>query len=86
MQFLQAALFVASLLSGVEAAKKTFNFTLTEGFAAPDGFIRKYTLINGITPGPVIEVNQGDDVEIFVTNTVVENATVHFHGMQRSPI
>lgn len=84
MQFLQTAFFVASLLSGAEAALRTFRFTLTEGFAAPDGFIRKYTLINGTTPGPVIDVNQGDEVEVFVTNTVVENATVHFHGMQRT--
>jgi FtsP/CotA-like multicopper oxidase with cupredoxin domain len=82
MQFLKAALALAPLLSLAEAATKTFRFSLSEGNAAPDGFSRKYTLINGASPGPVITVNQGDDVEVIVTNTVAENATVHFHGIE----
>lgn len=80
MHFLKAAIALAPLLSQAEAALKTFRFSLSEGNAAPDGFSRKYTLINGASPGPVINVNQGDDVEVIVTNTVAENATVHFHG------
>lgn len=81
MHFLKAALLVAPLLSGAEAALKTFRFSLSEGNISPDGYSRKYTLINGASPGPLIEVNQGDDVQVIVTNTVAENATVHFHGM-----
>lgn len=80
MQLIKAAITLASLASMAEAAKRTFEFSLSEGNAAPDGFSRKYTLINGASPGPHIEVNQGDEVEILVTNTVAENATVHFHG------
>lgn len=82
MHLFKTALAAAAVVSQAQAALKTFRFSLSEGNVAPDGFSRKYTLINGATPGPVIEVNQGDDVEVIVTNTVAENATVHFHGIQ----
>jgi FtsP/CotA-like multicopper oxidase with cupredoxin domain len=82
MHFLKAAAMLAPLLSVAEAARRTFRFSLSEGNYAPDGYSRKYTLINGASPGPVIEVNQGDDVEVIVTNTVAENATIHFHGIE----
>lgn len=81
MQFLKVVLFGASLFAGVEAALQTFNFSLSEGFAAPDGYIRRYSLINGQSPGPTIVLDQGDQVEVIVTNTAAENATIHFHGM-----
>lgn len=81
MHYLKAAFLLAPLVSMAEAATRTFRFTLSEGNLAPDGFSRKYTLINGSSPGPIIEVNQGDNVEVIVTNTVAENATIHFHGM-----
>jgi manganese oxidase len=36
---------------------------------------------NGQTPGPTIEVVEGDKVRIFVTNKLPEHTTVHWHGM-----
>jgi len=36
---------------------------------------------NGSTPGPVIEVVQGDRVRIYVTNKLPEPTTVHWHGI-----
>src|SRR4029079_1042008 len=36
---------------------------------------------NGQTPGPTIEVVEGDKVRIFVTNKLRERATIHWHGM-----
>jgi FtsP/CotA-like multicopper oxidase with cupredoxin domain len=36
---------------------------------------------NGRTPGPVIEVVQGDRVRIYVTNKLPEPTTVHWHGV-----
>lgn len=36
---------------------------------------------NGTTPGPTIEVVEGDRVRIFVTNRLREHTTVHWHGM-----
>lgn len=36
---------------------------------------------NGQTPGPTIEVVEGDQVRIFVTNHLPEPTTVHWHGI-----
>ncbi len=37
---------------------------------------------NGSTPGPTIEVTQGDRVRIIVTNELPEETTVHWHGFE----
>jgi manganese oxidase len=39
---------------------------------------------NGQSPGPTIEVVEGDRVRLFVTNKLPEHTTVHWHG-QRLP-
>jgi manganese oxidase len=39
---------------------------------------------NGQSPGPTIEVVEGDRVRIFVTNRLVEDTSIHWHG-QRLP-
>ncbi len=39
---------------------------------------------NGQSPGPTIEVVEGDRVRIFVTNQLPEHTTIHWHG-QRLP-
>ena len=39
---------------------------------------------NGQSPGPTIEVVEGDKVRIFVTNRLPENTSIHWHG-QRLP-
>lgn len=36
---------------------------------------------NGTTPGPTIEVVEGDTVRIYVTNKLNEPTTVHWHGI-----
>jgi FtsP/CotA-like multicopper oxidase with cupredoxin domain len=36
---------------------------------------------NGQSPGPTIEVVEGDKVRIFVTNKLPEHTTVHWHGV-----
>jgi FtsP/CotA-like multicopper oxidase with cupredoxin domain len=36
---------------------------------------------NGTTPGPTIEVVEGDRVRIFVTNRLAEHTTIHWHGI-----
>jgi len=39
---------------------------------------------NGQSPGPTIEVVEGDKVRVFVTNKLPEHTTIHWHG-QRVP-
>lgn len=36
---------------------------------------------NGSTPGPTIEVTEGDRVRLYVTNKLPEPTTVHWHGV-----
>ncbi|EJT69552.1 laccase-1 [Gaeumannomyces tritici R3-111a-1] len=37
--------------------------------------------VDGQFPGPLIEANQGDNVEVVVTNGMPMNTTIHFHGI-----
>jgi FtsP/CotA-like multicopper oxidase with cupredoxin domain len=36
---------------------------------------------NGLTPGPTIEVNEGDRCRFYVTNDLPEPTTIHWHGV-----
>ena len=49
-----------------------------------EGFKAHLWGYNGQSPGPTIEVVEGDRVRIFVTNKLPEHTTVHWHG-QRLP-
>lgn len=54
---------------------------LTRQDFAPDGFNRKGILINGQFPGPLIEANWGDTLNIRVTNNLGDEGTsLHWHG------
>jgi manganese oxidase len=48
------------------------------------GFTARLWGYNGQSPGPTIEVVEGDRVRLFVTNRLPEPTTVHWHG-QRLP-
>ncbi len=50
---------------------------------APGFFVNLWGY-NGQSPGPTIEVVEGDRVRLFVTNRLPEHTTVHWHG-QRLP-
>lgn len=45
------------------------------------GVIKQALAFNGLIPGPVIRVNQGDKVRIVVQNDMPEGTAVHWHGM-----
>lgn len=46
-----------------------------------DGMTVKCWGYNGQTPGPTIEVTQGDRVRLFVTNRLAEHTSIHWHGL-----
>ncbi len=60
---------------------RQFDLTLTWEEHAPDGFSREMILVNGQFPGPLLEINQGDEVWVTVHNKLPFNSTMHFHGM-----
>jgi ZIP family zinc transporter len=66
---------------------KTFHFVER---AAPwtlkPGLTVMANTYNGVVPGPVIEVNQGDTVVIDYTNTLPVSDTIHLHGIHEIPV
>ncbi len=40
---------------------------------------------NGLLPGPVLEVNAGDDVKIQLHNRLNQPTNLHYHGLHVSP-
>ncbi|CAG8770841.1 12671_t:CDS:2, partial [Gigaspora rosea] len=62
---------------------KVFNFTISKGSYAPDGFNRNVHLINGKFLGPTIECDKGDTIVINVINELDEDTTIHSHGISQ---
>lgn len=61
-----------------------YDFTISRGIGSPDGVPTQMILINGQFPGPLIEANWGDYVEVTVHNNITgpeEGTTLHWHGM-----
>ncbi|KAJ5350264.1 hypothetical protein N7541_007991 [Penicillium brevicompactum] len=65
----------------VQATLRTYHFTLHSAQRSPDGFPREVYLINGQQPGPMIDVEEGDDLEVFVQNELPVETTIHWHGL-----
>ena len=59
---------------------RTFNWTLSEVNAAPGALIKPMIVINGMSPGPVLEANLGDRLIINVFNNMTNETTIHWHG------
>ncbi|KAF2841786.1 multicopper oxidase [Patellaria atrata CBS 101060] len=62
-----------------------YNLEVSERVLAPDGVERKMMVFNGQYPGPLIEANWGDTVQITVTNNLKNhNGTgIHWHGLRQ---
>lgn len=58
-----------------------YDWKVTNETAAPDGFKRNVLVINSQFPGPLIEANDGDTLNIRVTNKLSSALTIHWHGI-----
>ena len=47
-----------------------YSFTISRGILAPDGYEKEVTLVNGRYPGPMIEANWGDTIQVTVTKNI----------------
>ncbi|KAJ2892109.1 hypothetical protein MKZ38_010225 [Zalerion maritima] len=62
---------------------RKFSLTVTEEEAWPHGRKKPVILVNGTFPGPILEANQGDKLEITIQNDLPsERTSFHFHGMR----
>ncbi|KAH9822876.1 multicopper type 1 protein [Teratosphaeria destructans] len=61
-----------------------YDWTITNGTAAPDGFERPVFLVNSQYPGPTLFADWGDTVSVTVHNQLQDNGTtVHWHGVRQ---
>ena len=72
--------FVVSNLPKV----REYIFNITMGRAAPDGHEKLMILINGQSPGPLVEANTGDVIRVVVNNQMPEaSTTIHWHSIDQ---
>ncbi|CAD6446843.1 16abb2c0-1552-4ace-bf14-beaeb00daa69 [Sclerotinia trifoliorum] len=63
---------------------RSYDFTVQRGKASPDGYERDVILVNGVFPGPLIEANWGDTIQVTVHNQITgpeEGTALHWHGL-----
>ncbi|MBV8222648.1 MAG: multicopper oxidase domain-containing protein, partial [Candidatus Eremiobacteraeota bacterium] len=63
---------------------RTRTFTLVLGSAMVEplpGHSVQTRGVNGFSPGPVLHMTEGDDVEITVVNRLAQPSTIHWHGV-----
>ena len=62
---------------------RRFDWTLTRAKLSPDGYQKNGILVNGQFPGPAIEANWGDTIQVTLHNKITgpeEGTTLHWHG------
>ncbi|KAM0252819.1 hypothetical protein ACHAQJ_007558 [Trichoderma viride] len=62
---------------------RSYDFTVSRGIIAPDGYERSVILVNGAFPGPLIEANWGDTIQVTLHNNITspdEGTALHWHG------
>ena len=58
-----------------------YNFSVSRDYKTPDGYNKSVILVNDQFPGPLIEANWGDTIEVTLTNNIdTEALTLHWHG------
>ncbi|KAL2210051.1 laccase [Sarocladium strictum] len=61
-----------------------YDFTISRGVIAPDGYQRDVLLVNDQFPGPLIEANWGDTIQVTLRNNITEpeeGTALHWHGI-----
>ncbi len=63
---------------------RSYDFTISRGKKAPDGYEKSVLLVNNQFPGPMIEANWGDTIQVTVHNEITgppEGTAMHWHGI-----
>lgn len=74
-------LVISLLVVQCALAISHYEFILTESYESKDGSYKTHKLINGVSPGPIIIVDEDDWVEVKVINHLEQAAAIHFHGI-----
>ncbi|GKT70477.1 multicopper oxidase [Colletotrichum tofieldiae] len=65
---------------------RKYEWTIQRAVLAPDGFEQTLLTVNGQFPGPLLEANWGDTVEVTVHNNITgpeEGTAMHWHGIHQ---
>jgi FtsP/CotA-like multicopper oxidase with cupredoxin domain len=63
---------------------REYVFNISQALASPDGFQKPMVLVNGQSPGPLIEANIGDTIRVHVNNLMSNwSSTIHWHGINQ---
>ncbi|KAI0338648.1 multicopper oxidase 2A [Trametopsis cervina] len=73
--------FIIGSIKGQPPQTRTYSFNVAEVQGAPDGVSKPMLVVNGMFPGPTIEVNQGDRLIVNVTNGLSTRTAIHWHGL-----
>ncbi|KAA1078996.1 hypothetical protein PGTUg99_019718 [Puccinia graminis f. sp. tritici] len=68
-------------IKGEPPQKREFSFVIDERLGFPDGVEKAMIVANGQYPGPIIEVNQGDEVIVNVKNNLAQPTSIHWQGL-----
>jgi FtsP/CotA-like multicopper oxidase with cupredoxin domain len=61
---------------------RNYVFTVSYQTIAPDGVVKNGLVVNGQFPGPLIEANWGDWIQVTVHNALPDEGTsLHWHGL-----
>lgn len=58
-----------------------FDLTIEEVPVNFTGRTRSATVVNGLLPGPVLRLREGERVSLRVTNRLPKMTTIHWHGL-----
>ncbi|KAK3398805.1 Cupredoxin [Sordaria brevicollis] len=65
---------------------RSYEFTISRAVMSPDGVERPMIVVNGQFPGPTIEANWGDWIEVTLKNDIRgpgDGAAIHWHGIRQ---
>lgn len=67
-----------------EAKVRHYKWDVKYEYKSPDCFKKVVITINGRTPGPTIQAQEGDTIIVEVNNSLLtENLAIHWHGIRQ---
>ncbi|ETS82585.1 hypothetical protein PFICI_04461 [Pestalotiopsis fici W106-1] len=80
----ESELNMETLVAAERPVVRQYYFDISHALAAPDGFQKPMILVNGQSPGPLIEANIGDTIRVQVNNMMTNlSTTIHWHGINQ---
>lgn len=85
--FLSLVLYLLLILGNshkAEARVRHYKWEVKYEYKSPDCYKKLVITINGRTPGPTIQAQEGDTIIVEVNNKLLtENLAIHWHGIRQ---